>query len=302
MISFRYHLITIVAVFLAIALGIVMGASFVRGPLVNQLQSRTGQLATQLEDLRDQVDVLRQFGSEVFPHVVQGRLQDVPVVLLNQEGGRSTDLDRVRSAVTAAGATIEGTLTVSARILARDDASRRELADALGLAPGAVPEDVTAAAAGAIARRLALGLEGAPGQDILERLSDGFVTPSGVNPAALDGLGGFGSVLVVVGGGENPPSMEVDTFLLPLLRAYAEARPALAVQATDSEFPFVELVRAEDALGGRVSTVDDIEQVAGRTAIVLAAADLVAGEPPGDYGIDQGRDSLLPPVRTTPSP
>ena len=40
MISFRYHLITIVAIFLAIALGIVMGATFVQDPLLDQLRER----------------------------------------------------------------------------------------------------------------------------------------------------------------------------------------------------------------------------------------------------------------------
>lgn len=189
---------------------------------------------------------------------------------------------------------------VSARILAAEEGSRRSLATALGLDPDTTEssESLTSAAVTALARRLASGVDGGGQDDLLERLADGFVTPSGVDPSALGELGGFGSVLVVIGGGDGAPSMEMDAFLLPLLRAYGASRPSVAVQASDSEYPFVPLARADDALAERVSTVDDLERVTGQLAIVLAVADLAEGAPPGHYGLEG--DSALPPVRELP--
>ena len=51
-IDFRYHLVSIVAVFLALALGIVVGATALRGPLVDELKDNSNRLKDSNEVLR----------------------------------------------------------------------------------------------------------------------------------------------------------------------------------------------------------------------------------------------------------
>jgi len=52
-------------------------------------------------------------------------------------------------------------------------------------------------------------------------------------------------------------------------------------------------VREDEALAARLSTVDDIDDFAGRLAAVLALADLGAGRT-GHYGVAGGAQRLLP--------
>jgi Copper transport outer membrane protein, MctB len=53
-------------------------------------------------------------------------------------------------------------------------------------------------------------------------------------------------------------------------------------------------VRTDDDLATRVTTVDDLDLVAGRVATVLSLQDLVAGVV-GHYGYGDGATSPLPP-------
>jgi hypothetical protein len=54
----------------------------------------------------------------------------------------------------------------------------------------------------------------------------------------------------------------------------------------------------DDTLAERVSTVDDLERVAGRIAVVLALQDAdPAGPVVGHYGLGDGAEGLLPPAR-----
>ena len=70
MISFRYHLVSLVAVFLALALGIVVGTTALNGPIttdlrkqVNTLRSDRTTLANQVKALQAQVDDSEQFAA-----------------------------------------------------------------------------------------------------------------------------------------------------------------------------------------------------------------------------------------------
>ena len=57
MIDFRYHLVSIVAVFLALAIGIVLGSTELQGPTYNLLNQTTAKL--QNESTRPAASVTR---------------------------------------------------------------------------------------------------------------------------------------------------------------------------------------------------------------------------------------------------
>jgi len=78
-ISFRYHLVSIIAVFLALALGIVVGTTALNGPIttdlrkqVNTLKSDRTTLANQVKSLQQQVSDAGQFASSFGSQLVQG--------------------------------------------------------------------------------------------------------------------------------------------------------------------------------------------------------------------------------------
>ena len=81
MISFRYFLITIVAIFLALGLGVLAGSTVLEQSLVDGLQAQTDRLQADLGDLRGEVsdqrlqlDKLNEFSDAVLPVLARGRL------------------------------------------------------------------------------------------------------------------------------------------------------------------------------------------------------------------------------------
>ena len=54
MVDFKYHVVSIVAVFLALAVGIVLGTNVLSGDVLKNLQTQTGQLRKEAQDLRAQ--------------------------------------------------------------------------------------------------------------------------------------------------------------------------------------------------------------------------------------------------------
>src|SRR3954452_25095413 len=88
-IDFRYHLVSIIAIFLALALGLVVGASALRGPLVDQLKNRSSQLEKDNEGLRNQnrsLDQMNGYDNQVVdgvaPQVVDGQLKGESVLFI----------------------------------------------------------------------------------------------------------------------------------------------------------------------------------------------------------------------------
>ncbi len=119
MVDFRYHIVSIVAVFLALAVGIVLGA----GPLkdasdqglrdsVRSVRDENNTLRDQLTDSRAQTGVGDQFAAQVGSTLVAGRLPDAPVVLVVLPGADNELTDQVSDLLEASGASITGTLSV----------------------------------------------------------------------------------------------------------------------------------------------------------------------------------------------
>lgn len=143
MINFRYHLISLTAVFLALGIGIAMGSTVVSEATVNGLRSNlrtvehnSDTTRAQNKDLRDQLDQQQKQDAELtsvaLGPAVADRLEGVPVVVIASKGIDGSSLSAAQTAVTAAGARYEGTLLVDSR-LALKGANRARLAELLGV-------------------------------------------------------------------------------------------------------------------------------------------------------------------------
>ncbi len=113
MIDFKYHVISIVAVFLALAVGIVVGTNVLSGDVLDNLKSQTSQLRSQAQDLRTQVDQqqgrvadARAFDQALEPIVVAGRLSGLQVVVVALPGTSKDLRDSVVKTLGEAGATV----------------------------------------------------------------------------------------------------------------------------------------------------------------------------------------------------
>jgi copper transport outer membrane protein MctB len=301
LISFRYHLVSIVAVFLALALGVLVGTTVVNQGVIHDLTSRTNSAVKRAKDLEKQVTDLQQrltdwgnFATAALPLMVEGQLTGRQVVLVTQEGVGAGDVDRVRRTLQDAGGKVVAELVLTRRMALTDPASRSDLAALVGSLQSTDPIALAEAAAGKLASRLA-GRPDAPDADLLDRLrTAGFLIMRG--GGAPQEIGATFQAVVLLAGGSDPPVVDPARFLQPLATSLVESsRPVVAAETTETASSLVTLIRDDGSLDGHLVTVDNADQIPGRVAIVLGLRDLLASPSKGgDYGVKDGASGMLP--------
>ena len=298
MISFRYHVVTIVAVFLALAIGLLGGGAFVQPALQDQLERQTleqlrnnAELREQLDEVRREVAAMNGFASSALPYLARDRLIGSTAVIVAHEDVEDAVVASAEEALTIGGAEIVASISASSDLLSEDPETQAQLADILGIF-SAPPEELSAAAAAALARRLrAAPDDGAlPEDDGLNRLlSAGFLDTSEEKPS-LDDIGRSGQIVVVLAGGATEDALAPDAFAVPLVDALTELDvPVAAGESATTPVPYV------GAVGGDgVVTVDDLDLTMGAAALVLGLDRLLATGEGGTYGLKDGADPLPP--------
>ena len=311
MINFRFHVVSLIAIFLALALGVVIGAGVIdRGVVdaldnrLNTVEAKSDRIKSDNDRLSGENEQLRGVIGDLQPFAVSGRLvgDDIGVVAV-----RGVDGDRTKAVVTAAqqaDATIGGTLWLEDKwaLASADDV--KALQDALG----STTKNKTALRAEGwrqLAERLAgVTAEGtSPSDDLLVVLQRaGFLGFDGVGDATIADFPGRGAGIVLIVGNEGAvPSEMVAVPAATALHA-AELPTVVAdvwVEKTDgpARADAVQPVRDSDLLAPTVSTVDDLDQPEGPTTVVLAMSDLFLTPPTvGHYGYGPNTQPLPDPV------
>jgi len=304
-VSFRYHLVTIVAVFLALGLGVLAGTTVLDQSLVNSLENRQELLTADLNELRGEVAELQstaaayeQVVEELAPTVSEGLLFGGDIVVVTHEGVDGAALAQALDSLEVSGANIRAVLTVRDQMAAEDPKTREELATILDLSASTEGSKLTTAAADALARRLDGG--GGEREDVLSLLlSAGFLTGegSGLSDGAIGQLG-VDDAVVVVSGGRREPTLEPGEFLVPMVDELVHlGSPVAASESVDTVYPFVATIR-EDGVGDGepIVTVDDVDLSIGGLALTLGLQRLLNLDEGGDYGVKAGASEPIPPL------
>jgi hypothetical protein len=295
-ISFRYHVVTIVAVFFALALGLLAGSAFVQPRLEEQLKSQSQSQRRTIQEQGTELGHLRAFADSAVAWLMTDRLVGTPVVILTQEGVPDGVVGEAQRALSEAGARVVATLSARAKLVSQDPSDVRELAQ-IAERPDAVAEDLPPIVASALALRLSDG-PAQGGRDVLhDLLAAGFLTAIGsqVSDATLKQIGGAGQAVVIVSGGpQSQPAVPPERFAVPLAEDLGTLGvPVVAGQATDSAYPFVEVLRADG--GDALVTVDDLDLSVGGAAMVLGLQQLMTDGRGGAYGVADGAAPLPTP-------
>jgi hypothetical protein len=300
LISFRYHLVSIVAVFLALSLGVLIGTTVVNQGVLNQIKDRADASAKRSRDLEKQVADLQaqlrdwtDFARSAEPLLVEGKLTGNEVVLVTQEGVGAADLDSVRRTLQEAGAKVLSELVITKRMALSDQTANAALAQALGSSPSPDPASLIETAAQQLAARLSDGPSSDP--DLLDRLrTQGFLIIRG--GGTLQEIGSTFQSVVFLVGGTDPSSLDPARFLQPLAASLVlSSKPVVAAETTEATPSLVTLIRNDDSMDGHLVTVDNADQIPGRVALVFGLRDLLASPGKGgDYGVKDGASSILP--------
>ena len=306
MINFRFHLVSLTAIFLALGIGIAVGATVVDRATVDFLETRLKGVEqrldttdTQNERLRTELGRWSSFAEQARDEAVAGRLEGVPVLVLGVQGIDRRPVDELRRSLTAAQASVQGTVWFTSKLRLEKPEDAAALADLLGVAPRA-GDPVRRS----LVSRLAAELAGQPAGALLSQLRDAafieFESPTGL-AVDLGALPAEGTRFVVVSDAEADVANNV--LATPLARQLAQSARArvLAVEAGGAEDAkpsrpqeaFVGSLRAEGDVSPLLSTVDNLEDFRGRFAAVYALRDLGSAKV-GHYGVGPGAGRLVP--------
>jgi hypothetical protein len=278
--SGRYHATSLIAVFLALAIGILIGAEFGGDALTSTREDLERSLVGNLEDARSEADQLRgelgnanEFGERVYPALTRDRLEGRRIGLVALGGLPSEVTGAVEEGLAPTGADLVAVGVVREPVDLNgltDDLSNTRFFDLQ-----TNPDQLTALGKG-LGRQLLIG------GTLPEVVRSHFFSRSSGSFGALDG------VIVV----RNQPQD-----MGPVQRAKAnqlESALMAGIAGTRTAAVGVETVGAEPSSisffqGNDLSSVDDIDLTAGQLAMVLA---LFGAE--GSFGVKGSADRLLP--------
>ncbi|MHA6783364.1 copper transporter [Pseudonocardia saturnea] len=287
MISLRYHVVSIGAVFLALALGVVLGASGVSDRLLSAVSAERDDLGGRVQTLTGERDDLAaagrssdEFARRVGPAAVRGLLDGQSVTLVTA-GADPAARDGVVALIGQAGAIVAGEVQLTEAVgdPARGD-QLRELTAGLLPTGSQLPaaSDTGSLLGGLLGGAL---LEGGDPAAVLTGLTTaGFVRPGDVPaPASL--------VLVLTGGALTGVDAADAAAVVARLSAELDRRGAGAVLAgstgsADVTGP-VGVARADSTVAAALSTVDDVQTGQGQVSAVLALREQLDGRA-GRYG------------------
>jgi Copper transport outer membrane protein, MctB len=315
-ISLRYHIVSLVAVFLALALGIVVGSTVLQEGTVSVLRATSDQVREQSERnsrenvaLRQEISRLQGFGATVLPGLVQDRLKGRSVVLVDTDKVDSGLRDNVRKVLEDAGAEVDGQITFADERLALGAEADRTAAGRLLGADAGDPEVLRADLVKRLAERLAT--PAAIPQDDKQRASDmltglqdaDFLADLRLSRPLAAGSDPFprqGSVFVLLGPAATATTaVAPDAFLVPLADQVSTLAGGGAVAGGEAadvprETSWILALRDNRAVSRRVSGIDSVDKIYGQLALVEALEDSLQQAPAGQYGVKDGASGLLP--------
>jgi len=278
--SAKYHATSLIAVFIALAIGILIGAEFGGDALTNTRRDLERSLTGNLQDARDRADELsaelarsNEFASSVYPALVRDRLSGrrIGVVALGDLPGETSAA--IEDALGPTGARLVGVGVV------REPVDLRALAGDLSKTRFASlrrdPDMLTAFGVG-LGRQIVLG--GTLPEFVRGHL---FSRASG-NFGALDGVIVVRDVPEDMGPVQRSNASRLESALIAGIEGTRTAAVGIETSGTDpSSISFFN--------GNDLTSVDDAELAAGRVAIVFG---LLGAE--GSFGVKGSADRLLP--------
>jgi Copper transport outer membrane protein, MctB len=220
MINIRYHVFSLIAVFLALAIGLAAGSTVVKESIVDSLRENQDRLESQLGDLEEQNDELelrvarleetdRRLRDEGPLALLDGRLLGMDVVLVVGEGLDGDVRSSVRDSFVVAGAGLAGEIEVR-----RDIAQEERAADLAGTVGAPTDEDPSAVAARSLAGLLLSAVEG--NEDTADAdTPDRIDAPSGTDAPVREPLSGTDAPAGTDAPVTDPPATDGDTESTP---------------------------------------------------------------------------------------
>ena len=290
MIDLKYHIASIVAVFLALGLGVIIGSTIVGDDLlVEQQQKLIERLEEQFYGLKDRESELladnnnkeqlisnyENYSQALLPAVVDGRLQDDKVAVIVTGDGEIPA--GMINAISMAGAQVVSKTVLLSNMKLEDEESLRGIRAYYGLAEDESKATIRRYIADSVAR-IIMNQADAGAVAFLQQYN--LVKFNGANDIPVDEI-------IIVGGANNFSNCFVDDFDSRLIENVIQSNvKAFGVEAVQVNYSYIGIFQQYN-----ISTVDDIDKSPGQVSLILA----MEGEV-GNYGIKDTAQHFMPTI------
>jgi Copper transport outer membrane protein, MctB len=337
-IDFRYHLVSIVAVFLALAIGIVLGSTELQGNTIDVLRTSSNQLKNELDLSNAQRDTSTQqvkddlqFLAAAEPRMLANELPGDRIVIITEPGAPDSVISGIKQAAGLAGATVTGEVALQPAFNDLSGASQSKLSaingslaltDQTALPTPTAQQTASQQQAAQLIGTAILattsagesaGISSADGQTLLGAYAQaGYLTITDT-PYDRATLAVIVAPQTAPTDGQNDPANQV---LLAVAQEFAPLSAAtIVVGSTDGSSgssgsgSAISVLRSS-SLSSQVSSVDNADTTVGQVTTMWALANQLGGAKPNSYGISGAAlnpvplavPSATPTVAPTPRP
>ena len=313
MISLRQHAFSLAAVFLALAVGVVLGSGFLSDTLLSSLRDEKRDLYSQISGLNDQKNVLNEklsaannFDTQLGGRIVHDGLGGKSVVVFHTPDARDDDVAAVSKIVAQAGGTVTGTVSLTQEFVDANSAEKLRTVVNSSILPAGQQLSTKLVDQGSQAGDLlgiALLINTNPAippvddtqrDTVLASLRDsGFIT---YQPS--DHLGAANAALVITGGSLPQDAGNQGVSVARFSAALAPHGAGTLLAGRDGSATggaAVAVTRADAGMTSAISTVDNVDAAPGRITAILGLHDLINGGHIGQYGTGHGATSITVP-------
>jgi hypothetical protein len=278
MLDMRYHVISLVAVFLALGIGILLGTTLVERGLVAEQRAEIKSLRQTFDEIKDkntalnqELEAYREFGREARPYLTANALAGRSYAVVARIGPDEKALASIEEGLVTAGGAVPATVLFAGS----DLYSKHEVTDSLatlfqmtGANPQQLKERVYAEVVNQMLVATNLGL-----LDTLKEI--GVIQVKGALSGPVTGAVLLGSI----------ETTKLDQNDIPLIRTFiAAALPLVGVGGSET----TESVMVAYKKTG-ISTVDPIDDAPGQVALVM-----VLNGHAGNWGSGKSATRMIP--------
>lgn len=287
LVDFRYHLVSLISVFFALAIGIILGAGPLQNSIGNALHGQVNNLRTANETLKaeneaqvQQLDAQAQAFEELAPGLISDTLTGRGVALVVLPGVDAQTVSSVQTRLESAGATVTGQVSVQP---AWTDAGQNSFRSSFAEQIRQYVPDAPAEPAGVLNRALyTLTSGGTEANDVLAGLMTGTDSPL---LSISDLTKGANAVVVLTPDAVASNDAELDadaraqldytaSTYTDLINMLGDLGPTVSAGAANADNDITAKVRAAN---GKAATVDSPASVLGQINVAIATASAING-------------------------
>ncbi|MCI4065527.1 copper transporter [Micromonospora sp. R77] len=309
MINFRYHVVSLTAVFLALAIGLVVGTAALNGPVadslkenVNALRKDNQQMRQSVNSMQKELELEEDFAAEMAQVVLPGKLAGRRVLVLDLPSGRK-HTEGVVKMLEQAGANITGQVDLQDKFINPDSnnnllelavtAARPSSAPPSGLPGNGHGVETSSALLASVLLDRAAGSPPVTDADrkavLSAYTSSGYLSAEGK-------VSGAAEAVVLVSGQPyvDKDSAKEDESVVKVAEQFDRAGAIVVAGNGSSGGNVVAVVRGDPVLSQTISTVDNANTVQGQLVTALALVQQLTEKKAGQYGVGDNAAALLP--------